>query len=466
MDILEKVKTTIKEYKLIQPGDVILAAVSGGPDSLALLTILNRLQIEFNYRLHVVHLNHKLRREADAEAEFVRQYAEQSSIPVTILEKDISCLLDSEGGSLQEVAREVRYELFSQVASEVMATKIALGHHADDLAETIIMRFLRGSGLEGLVGFTAQSRGNLIRPLIHVTREEIVDFCAQAGLSPCYDKSNMKTVYLRNLIRLELLPQLEEDYNPNLRQQLVQMSHLLNEENMFLEEYAAESYREVLIEERSNVIIFNIKLLAAKKTAIIRRIIRIGMEKLKGDKKNIYYHHYIGMQDLILNGSPGKMFYLPDGYILYRGYTKLQLGKRTELLHNSFTEYRLSIPGQVYLEELDIMLNAELLEGKVLVKGEQAAVDADLLDDEVIVRARKPGDYFYPLGLQGRKKVKDFLIDQKIDRLERDVIPIITTIQDDIIWIGGHRLDDRYKVDTTTKKTCIFTILKEGNEDA
>lgn len=464
MNIYEKVHRVIHEYHLIEPGELILVAVSGGPDSLALLHILHSLQKECKYRLHVVHLNHQLREEAAAEAEFVRNFAESRDISVTILKYDIPVLLKEEGGSVQNQAREIRYRLFNQVADQIGATKIALGHHADDLAETVLMRFLRGSGLEGLVGFTALSRELLIRPLIGVTREEIENYCIEVGLSPRYDPSNQKTVYLRNQIRLELLPLLEKGYNPKLRQQLVQMSHIFDEENQVIEELARNGYRSTLLHAESNVLTFHFLLLSKKNPAILRRILRLGMETLKGDKKDLYYQHYLQMQELIYRGSPGKMLNLPNDLLLYRGYKKILLGDKKSILGQRLSTYDMLIPGEVELQEIDLTVQAEVVEGQVIIAENQVGVDADLVGNQLRVRSRQGGDRFCPLGLKGSKKVKDFFIDEKVDRLQRDRVPILTTTDNQIVWIVGYRLDDRFKVTQKTKRTCVLTILKEGIE--
>lgn len=461
MTIFDQVRRAIRDFRLIEKGDTVLAAVSGGPDSLAMLEILHQIRDEFSFHLHVVHLNHGIREEAEREAEFVRDFAENRDIPVTILKYNIPMHLKETGGSLQEEAREIRYQLFTEVAEQIGAQVISLGHHADDLAETVFMRFLRGAGLEGLVGFTPRSRGRLIRPLIYVTRIEIEEFCAARGLTPCYDPSNTKPVYLRNRIRLELLPYLEAEYNPNLRQHLVQMSHILGEENQALEELAGQEYQEVIAKEEPDLIFFHFHALAKKNPPILRRILRLGMEKLKGNKKNFYLTHYLQMQDMILNGLPGKMLILPDGYLLYRGYTMIRLGKAEAIWKKSLGRYTLAVPGEVYLPEVDLTIRAEIWDGPVIIAGEQAALDAERLGETLLIRSREPGDWFCPLGMGGKKKVKDYLMDEKVERLQRDRLPIVTTESGEIVWIAGLRMDERFKVTSKTRKTCILSILRE-----
>lgn len=465
MTIFDKVRRAIREFRLIAQGDTVVAAVSGGPDSLAMLDILDHLRDEFSFQLHVVHLNHRIREEAGREAEFVRNFSENRQIPVTILEYDIPGHLAESGGSLQEAAREVRYRLFQEVAERVGADSIALGHHADDLAETVMMRFLRGAGLEGLVGFTPRSRGHLIRPLIYVTRSEIEAYCAERELTPCTDPSNAKAVYARNRIRLELLPQLEAEYNPNLRRQLVQMAHLLDEENRVLEELAYAEYGDTVIAEEQDVIFFHFAALAKKKPPILRRILRVGMEKLKGNKKNLYLAHYLQMQELILQGGPGKMLNLPDGYLLYRGYRTIRLGKAAAIWQEPLGHHLLTVPGTIYLPEADLEIQAEIVDGPVIVTGQRVALDADRLGKTLLIRSREPGDAFYPLGVGGKQKVKDYLINEKVERFQRDLLPIVTTETGEIVWIAGLRLDERFKVTSKTRKICILSILKEVCKD-
>lgn len=465
MMIYDTVRRAIRDFRLIEVGDTVLVAVSGGPDSLAMLEILHHLKDEWPFQLHVVHLNHGIREEAREEAEFVRHFSADREIPVTILEYNIPMHLAEQGGSLQEEAREVRYRLFMEVADQVGAKTIALGHHADDLAETVMMRLLRGTGLEGLVGFTPRSRERLIRPLIYATRAEIEAFCRERGLTPCYDASNAKPVYLRNKIRLELLPQLEEEYNPNLRQQLVQMSHILDEENQVLEDLAREGYRDVVAGEEPDAIFFHFEVLSKKNPPILRRILRLGMEKLKGNKKNFYLTHYLQMQEMIRNGSPGKTLVLPDDYLLYRGYKLVHLGKAKAIWKKPLERYLLTIPGVVYLPEIDLEIRATVVDGPVIVSGQQVALDLDSLGESLVIRSREPGDWFYPLGVGGTKKVKDYLIDEKIERLQRDLVPIVTTESGQIVWIAGLRLDERFKVTSKTRKTCILSLSREVYKD-
>ncbi|HAG11929.1 MAG TPA: tRNA lysidine(34) synthetase TilS, partial [Desulfotomaculum sp.] len=220
----------IEKMGMLKPGDKVLIGVSGGPDSIALLHVLWVLKDDLQIVPVVAHLNHQLRgEEAEEDARSVREFSKKLELPCYIEEADVKSYHKNSGLSLQEACREIRFSFFGQLAGKLGAGRVALGHHADDQAETILLNFLRGAGISGLKGIS-YVRGLFIRPLLEIRRKEIEEYCLQQQLPVRQDSSNLKPVYTRNRIRLNLLPLLEREYNPQIIQTLVQLGNLCSEE--------------------------------------------------------------------------------------------------------------------------------------------------------------------------------------------------------------------------------------------
>ena len=256
-----KVLGTIREYRMIAPGEKVLVGVSGGPDSIALLYILHDLQEELDCKLHIAHLNHKLRgEESDADAEYVKEHSKILNLPITIEEIDVSGML-AKGESLESGARRIRYAFYQEAMASVNASKVALGHNADDQAETVIMRLIRGSGAQGLCGIPPIRDGVFIRPIIGIERAEIEKYLQSLNISPRIDSSNLSWDYHRNRIRLDLLPALRHDYNPNISNTLQQTADILRAEDDLLTEIAEDSMNKCLKYRDSQTIVLYLSLI-------------------------------------------------------------------------------------------------------------------------------------------------------------------------------------------------------------
>src|SRR5690606_7110870 len=243
--VMDRVLETARRCRMWAPGDRIVVAVSGGPDSVALLHVLTRLKDQESLDLVVAHLNHRLRgRSADEDAAFVGSLAERWGLPAVVEEADVARMARQRGVGIQEAAREARYAFFSRVAEAWGAARIALAHHADDQVETVLFRLIRGTGTRGLAGIPPV-RGPIIRPLIDVSREDIVAYCRRHRLPYRTDPSNRDMRYRRNRIRWELIPLLEERYNPRVREAIVRMARILRDEDDFLDRYADGVYRSI-----------------------------------------------------------------------------------------------------------------------------------------------------------------------------------------------------------------------------
>jgi len=301
------VKNTIKQNSLISKGDRIIVGVSGGPDSVALLYILNSLKGQFALKLRVAHLDHMLRKNSVRDAEFVKDLAQKLEIPATITRVNVKALTGN--GSIEEIARYARFRLFSKVAKSFKAKKIALGHNLDDQAETVLMRLLRGSGLYGLSAIQPKRQINglaVIRPLLDTRRKDIEKFLRSKKIKSCFDETNLDGIYLRNKIRNTLLPLLEKNYNRNIRQVLANLADSSASDYNYLSKAVAklpESGRKTLA----------LKRLKAMHPAIRRLLLRNAISRAKGNTRSIGFVHIREIEDLIFNRPSNSIVDLPQG---------------------------------------------------------------------------------------------------------------------------------------------------------
>ncbi|MFH1889071.1 MAG: tRNA lysidine(34) synthetase TilS [Candidatus Omnitrophota bacterium] len=305
--ILDKVKNTIRRFSLLAKGDRVLIGVSGGPDSLALLYLLNKLKKELKIILHVAHLDHMLREDSSKDADFVEKLATKLKIAVTLGRINIKEL--SRKGSLEEIARNARLGFLFKVARDIKADKIALGHNLDDQAETVLMRIIRGSGLYGLSGILPKRNiagYEIIRPLIEIKRREIEAYLKKKKVRPRIDASNSEDVYFRNKVRNRLLPLLEKEYNKNIKEVLSNMAESTGYDYAYLIDAANRA-----IKGSSGRI--NLKMLIRLHPAIRRLVLRLGIAVVKGDTRRITFQHIKELEDLAFNRPVNSIVDLPKG---------------------------------------------------------------------------------------------------------------------------------------------------------
>jgi len=424
--MIEKMLETIKRENLIQKGHKIVVAVSGGPDSVAMLHALYSLK-DYDLTLYVCHLNHNYRGEAsDGDAAYVKELSDSLGLESFIFSEDIEAYSKAHKLSFEEGARERRYALFEEVKEKTGADKIAVAQNMNDQAETLLMRLFRGSGLEGLTSIKYQ-RGYIIRPILECSRAAIEQYCEDHHLMTRTDHTNFETDYTRNKIRLDLLPYIKEHFNPNIIESLYQTSDLLKEDLNFIEKHVNQIYAEldkkILIEA------------LPKDRAILSRLIRKIVENETGSLKGVSYDQI----DRVI-----KLIHMPHGNrVSIKG---LDFQKSYDHLIYYVAD---SDPSS------DILTEDKAFEGKfarVFIGQGGIQIDADKIKGPLRVRTRRPGDKFRPLGMKGRKKLKDFFIDLKIPAHERDQIYLVCD-DENIIWVVGYRMSEDYKVtsDTTNK---------------
>ncbi|MCG0277687.1 MAG: tRNA lysidine(34) synthetase TilS [Thermanaeromonas sp.] len=455
--LLEQVRQTIQRYKLVGAGEKVVVGVSGGPDSLALLSSLLELRDEFGFSLHVAHLDHCLRENSAEEAAYVRRLAEGWGLPVTVEARDVRAFQQEHKLSLEEAAREVRYRFLREVARAVGAAKIAVGHQANDQAETLLLNLLRGSGLTGLKAMVPYREG-IIRPLLFITREEIEEFCQERGLVPCRDLSNLDKSYRRNKIRHELIPWLAKEFNPAIIRVLARTATLLAEEEAFLEELAREGLTRVIKEQGRGYLKIDGGGLLGLPAALERRVLRAAVARLGGGME---FQHVEQLRAILREGAGaltlprGLQARVSNGLLLFE-----EPQKEDEPVH---FRHPLKVPGVTPLPEIGKRLRIEILPppAKVSSPPWEAWVDKDKLTGPLWARNWQPGDRFRPLGMKGTKKLQDLFVDAGIDMRERKRVPIIVS-GEDIVWVAGVRLSEDFKITPETRRALHFVMEEDA----
>ena len=456
--MLDVIKGWVTSHALIMPGDRILAACSGGPDSLALVHILNRLKKEYSFSLAVACVNHMFRPEAAEEAEYVAAFSASLGLESFVTAINVSAYAAANKMSAQEAGRLLRYQYLRSVTAEWGGAKIATGHHRDDQVETVLINLLRGAGSGGLRGIQPEN-GGIIRPLLAVSRRDIEDYCIEYGLKPRYDSSNSKTTYLRNRVRLKLLPTLEADYNPAIREALWRLSELAGDEHDYLSREAARLWGTVAVAGAKVAI--DSKALAGLHKALQRELIRQAIEKKRGALTGISYGHVEKLLTMALSGTVGSLLPLPGGLIAVKTYEGLELAdnapdqQHTSLVQG-FEPAEVVVPGITTVGGMKIL--AEIVTGPPPKHGRDTGLfDLEQLSLPLTVRARQPGDRFRPLGLGGSKKLKEFFIDNKVPEPERDSVPLIVD-QQGILWVAGYRQSEHGRITENTQKILKLVI--------
>lgn len=458
MDILKKTVNTIKKYSMLSKRDRVLIGLSGGPDSVCLTAILGELKDNFNLFLQAVYVNHGLRpEESKKEEDFCREFCERRGIPFYSESVDVKGYAKKRKSGIQEAARELRYQVFKKVSMDIKATKLALAHNADDQAETVLMRLLRGGGRRGLAGIPPV-RGNIIRPLIEIERREIEEFLSRNDSPVPFitDSSNLKTDYLRNWLRLKIMPELEKQ-NPALISCIGRSAEILRDEDSYLEIIVTKTMMRLISRKSEYSIELFLIPLENLERPILRRLLRRAINEI-GIARGIDFIHIEDVIQLIKESRSGDMLNLPKGIKAIKRYSTLLLTRETT---SGLTTRILEVPGEVSLEETDIVIKAEISEEiEDAFDGKNTAVfDYDSLNLPLQIRMRREGDYFFPSGFGKRKKLQDFFVDEKIPKDQRDTLPIVVS-KEDIIWVAGYRMDERFKAKEGTKRVLIMRVVK------
>jgi tRNA(Ile)-lysidine synthase len=458
-----RVADTIRRYQMLEGGETVVIAASGGADSTALVHAITDLRLDLRLSVHLAHLNHALRPDAGEDAAFVSRMSAALGFPYHENTINPRALAAEEGLSLEDAGRRLRYEFLTKLADEIGADVVATGHTLDDQAETVLMRLLRGSGLEGLGAIPpVRDEGGvrIVRPLIEATRAEIEVYLKSRGVEWREDATNRDPAILRNRVRRSLLPALE-GYNPNVRQALARLAGLVRDDAEALEMLADPQIAGTLSGGQGAVRIELIPF-ARLHVALQRRALRAAVQRVHGNLHSLRFVHLEQARQLGLEGHAGSWLSLPGGLRVTRldGHLEMSAGVR---VIKGPGEYRLPVPGRIVAIEFGVQLAAEELddrddqtdshEGSGGAGRREILLDGGGLGESLILRGPRRGDRFAPAGMGGKTKtVADFLSDEKVARNRRAFTPVLTTDGGEIIWIVGLRAAEAARITPATTR--------------
>jgi tRNA(Ile)-lysidine synthase len=468
--LLQRVQQIIQDYRMLEPGHTVLVAVSGGADSMALLHTLWRLREPLALQLCVAHLNHQMRPNASDDANFVETVARNLGIRYICDTRDVATYRRQHKVSPEDAARRLRYAFLQATAIQVGANRIAIGHTADDQAETVLLHLLRGSGLRGLCGIPPV-RGAIVRPLIHVSRTDILDYLQTHRLLFREDSSNAQRRFTRNRLRLDILPALRQHFNPRLSHTLGRTAQLLAEDEAALQAMANQHFLAACLPTTSGATSLQIAVLTSLPLALQRRVLRQALTEVMGDLHGITATHIASIVALMRSRAGTQRLTLPRRVVVERRYDVVLIHRQapTAGVH---VDVPLPVPGVCRVEALGVTITSEHLPRQAVAgpfpSGEVTWLDAESVGQDVHVRTRRSGDRLHPLGSVYAKKLKTFLIDAKIPQVLRDRLPLVVTSRG-IAWVAGVRPAEWAKVTPATRailRLQLFRYVPEKPMDA
>jgi len=450
-----------RKHSLFAEGDHVLAAVSGGPDSVALLDILIRLKAYFGLRLvTVAHFDHRLRaEESDEDREFVRELALQADLPFHCGTADVRAFSRSEKVSVEMAARTCRHAFFRETAARLGARKIALGHTASDQAEEVLLRIIRGTGPAGAKSMLPGTSGGIIRPLLFATREDILRHLDENHLDYRNDSSNAQPFCQRNLLRLEVLPILRRAFHPEVVRTISRYAELAREEDSWWDLQVLEAWKSTCVEQALSCVALDLEKLRALHPALLRRLLRHAFEQVLGSLSGIQLVHLEPLLAMIPREKPGKSIRFPGRIEAKQTQGKLVIKKLADAEALFLPEpVEINGPGAVsfglFVLRLDI---SEASHPPGEAPADCVYMDADRISWPLRLRSWQPGDRFRQAGMKGSKKLQDFFTDSRVPKDERHVVPILCD-REKICWVCGLRLDDRVKTGPETKRILIAKL--------
>lgn len=463
----QKVKVYVERFHMIEPKDTIVLGISGGADSVCLLKILARWKEAWGISLRAVHVHHQLRgEEADADERFVRELCENEGIPCRVFHEDVQGMAQREKIGLEEAGRIARYRCFTTVCEDVGGGKIALAHHQDDLAETMLHHLVRGTGMAGLCSLKPVS-GNRIRPLLCLEKEEILVYLEAAGQPWRTDSSNLEDDYTRNRIRHHVLEELKTEVNPRAVRHMAQLSEELEETRAVLAQVAAEKRRQYVRKSEKGMLLA--EELKKEPDLIGRQIVHDLLKEISGKQKDFTRIHVEAVQEL-WNRKVGARRDLPYGMQAIRTYDGIYLERKAEKCETRDSEKNAGIQINVQSEgtesfqigELTLTVSRTARDfGEIPEKKYTKWFDYDRIKQTLVIRHRQPGDRICLFDGGGSKKLKDYLIDRKIPAQKRDQLWLLAD-GSDILWIIGDRISAAYKV-TAESQRILQAEIKGGS---
>ncbi len=450
---LKKIKKVIEEYNLFRKGDRVLVAVSAGLDSITLLETLYLLQREFEIKLFVSHYDHKIRKNSHLDALFVYQICKEKKIPFFYTAAPVSLYAKREGLSLEMAGRELRYNLWYNLAKKYDFHKIALAHHLDDLIEEVFLKLIKGTGKRGLAGIPIIREDLIVRPLLFVSKEEIKDFALERGLSWREDPTNQDLRFLRNKVRQLLIPFLEKHFNPKIRETLKRTVLIISEEEELIEKLAIQSYQNIKKFWEDDLIL-QISELKKLPSVIRRRVYFLAFKEAGIPLFRITSRHLFSLDNLVMKQAKGPV-YLPGKFLAYRGPGYLRFTQKVFTI--PYYEILISQEGFYELPIGKIKITLINKEETPMKDSKNFQISGDHLKLPFLIRKRRPGDRIYFPGV-GHKKLKKLLQEKRIPSYLRDQLPVIEK-DGTIIGVWNVYTHPNYLVREETEKVWLFQLM-------
>ena len=477
MNILKKVFLTIDGYDLVRKDETVICAVSGGPDSVAMLHILKDISDvqQLGWKIHVAHFNHGLRgKEADEDERFVKDLSEKLKLPFHAGRGDVKKEKEEGRLSMEEAARKARYRYLTGLGLEIKAQKIAVAHNLDDQAETILHRILRGTGLRGLKGMapirvlSKKSDLFLVRPMMEIERWEVEAFLGERSIPSRQDESNRDEKITRNKLRHKLIPMIEREFNPRVKMALVKLGQTAGSFYLLLREIASEVYENTKMVSGEGEVALSVEEFAKLPPAIQTLIIDKAAKQVLGFAPQLNFEHYLGIISLCGEHGFGKAIRLPKGLEARRESYVVRIHRPVSVPPPpKFSSAKLKVPGKTVIKKLSIQIDAEIIDGRQVglkdyIRSKdytEEILDLEKVDGPLTIRLRHEGDTFLPLGARGSCKLKKFFIDNKVPKTMRDRVPILSD-KSKIVWVVGYRLGDPVKITDATQRVLKLTVRR------
>lgn len=471
--MVEKVKNYMQQKCMVQKDDKIIAGISGGPDSICLLCVLVDLKTEFGYELAAVHVNHMLRGEdADLDEQFVTDFCDKMQVPLNVVREDVKIYAEKYHLSTEEAGREVRRQAFDQTMKLYDGNKIALAHHMNDNAETVLFHLARGTGVKGAAGIQPVS-GSCIRPLLCLKREEIEAYLKEKSIESCLDKTNLENLYTRNKIRNEIIPYFQKHINEKTVEHICAFTEQMRELKAFVDSSVHEKFDEI-VDVKEDTYFLSVEELEKTDPALRPYLIREVIVRAAGREKDIESVHLRDVEELMRKQS-GRQVDLPYGLRAFREYDDICIRKKEESEQKLFLELMESgeetegFRRVIEIPERDVKLEIRVFcREKNWSSFEELPYtkwfDYDIIKNSIVLRTRQPGDCITINDCGQTQKLKKYFINNKIPEAKRDRILLLAD-GSHIMWIVGYRQSKKYQITDTTKKVLEIKIFNYGGKN-
>ena len=449
MNSLEKFKNFIEENNLIEKGDSIVSAVSGGSDSVFMLEMLSAIKDDYDLKIIVSHVNHGLRgAEAQRDEDFVKKLAEKNGLIYEVEHIDMAGYAKEHSLTCEEAGRKLRYLFFEEIKEKYKADKVAIAHNKNDVAETIFLNIFRGTGLDGLESIPLR-RDFYIRPILCFEKSEILDFLKENNIHYVDDSTNFTNDYKRNVIRNEIIPFIKKNFNENIVSSMSRLASIAKENNLYLEDIINDKYIDIVKDNTIDREGFN-ELNHYEKTLVLRKFLRDNLNYLNNISKD-------NIEDMIklISLDSGKKYDIDGKHYLVNDFDKTIFKKLdiNELSEEISLDFKLDKVYNIYGSKFKFVLSDKILSKKYL--------DYDLLTGKLSLRNRRSGDRFNPFGMKGSKKIKDYFVDKKVSSDDRSKVLFLMN-DDEIAYVVGYDIADKYRASSKTKN--YLNVIMEGND--